>query len=488
MKLFAYLLPATLLFTVEMKAQDTLKIELASAITMAQGGSVVSKQIENNYQSSYWSYKAFKARQLPSLDFTGTLPDFNRTIFSQTQPDGTREFISSNVFNSDVGLNLSQRVAATGGSVFLNSGLQRIDNLDEDDQTSYFSNPVSIGFNQSIFGFNSLRWEKKTAPLRWEAASRDKVEQQEQLSMDVVRTFFSYLLAQENLAIAQKNLENNEELYKIAKGRYGLGKIAENDLLQMELSVLQASNELELSAIQMERSKNELFTLLSIESENVVKLEIPNNTPQVNVNTQKALEQARQNRKDMVDFKRQKLEAERNLAEAKANRNPQINLTGSFGLNKTAFEVEEAYTRPLDQERFNLGLTIPIFDGGERKSQYKIAQSDMEVIFSDVEQRELAFDREVILRSNELSVLQGRLFISARSDTIALKRYNITKQRYLIGKIDITELNLALNSKDQSRRAYLQALRDYWEAYYRLRRLTLFDFETNQPLYKKLVN
>ena len=30
--------------------------------------------------------------------------------------------------------------------------------------------------------------------------------------------------------------------------------------------------------------------------------------------------------------------------------------------------------------------------------------------------------------------------------------------------------------------AYVQALRGYWAAHYRLRRLTLYDFETNAPI------
>jgi hypothetical protein len=53
----------------------------------------------------------------------------------------------------------------------------------------------------------------------------------------------------------------------------------------------------------------------------------------------------------------------------------------------------------------------------------------------------------------------------------------------LIGKIDITNLNIALTEKDNAKRSYLEALRTYWSSYFNLRRLTLFDFATGTLLY-----
>ena len=38
------------------------------------------------------------------------------------------------------------------------------------------------------------------------------------------------------------------------------------------------------------------------------------------------------------------------------------------------------------------------------------------------------------------------------------------------------------NEKDQAVLAYVQALRNYWTAYYHLRRVTLYDFALKQPM------
>jgi outer membrane protein TolC len=71
---------------------------------------------------------------------------------------------------------------------------------------------------------------------------------------------------------------------------------------------------------------------------------------------------------------------------------------------------------------------------------------------------------------------------AAKADTIAQLRYEITKQRYLIGKISITDLNLAQQEKDQNSRGYINALLSFWNAYYTVRRLTLYDFERNEKI------
>ena len=52
----------------------------------------------------------------------------------------------------------------------------------------------------------------------------------------------------------------------------------------------------------------------------------------------------------------------------------------------------------------------------------------------------------------------------------------------MIGKIGISDLYIAQNEKDQAVVQYIQALRGYWAAHYRLRRVTLYDFEAGREI------
>jgi outer membrane protein TolC len=80
-------------------------------------------------------------------------------------------------------------------------------------------------------------------------------------------------------------------------------------------------------------------------------------------------------------------------------------------------------------------------------------------------------------------MLYLQLEITKKSDEVALKRYNVAQNRYLIGKIDITNLNIALTEKDAAKRSYITALKDFWTAYFDLRQATLYDFAERKFLY-----
>ena len=81
-----------------------------------------------------------------------------------------------------------------------------------------------------------------------------------------------------------------------------------------------------------------------------------------------------------------------------------------------------------------------------------------------------------------LPLARTNLILSAKADTVAAKRFEVAYNRYVIGRIAIDNLYLAQSEKDQASSQYVQALRDYWVAHYRLRALTLYDFEAGKPL------
>jgi outer membrane protein TolC len=82
----------------------------------------------------------------------------------------------------------------------------------------------------------------------------------------------------------------------------------------------------------------------------------------------------------------------------------------------------------------------------------------------------------------QLAQARRSLDLSVTADSVAGKRFEVAYNRYVIGRITIDNLFIAQNEKDQARNQFVQALRGYWQAHYRLRRITLFDFETGQPI------
>jgi outer membrane protein TolC len=82
----------------------------------------------------------------------------------------------------------------------------------------------------------------------------------------------------------------------------------------------------------------------------------------------------------------------------------------------------------------------------------------------------------------QLMQSQRQVSLAAKADTVGEKRFEVAKDRYLIGKIGISDLYIAQNEKDQARVAYVQSLQGFWLAYYQLRKLTLFDFAAHHRI------
>ena len=118
-----------------------------------------------------------------------------------------------------------------------------------------------------MFLYNSLKWENKIQPLAYEASRRAYSEDLEDIANETTQLYFAALTSKISMRIAEQNVKNNDTIYKISQGRYNLGKIAENDLLQIELNLLNAENSLTNARLNYEVAAQELKRYLGIPTE-----------------------------------------------------------------------------------------------------------------------------------------------------------------------------------------------------------------------------
>ena len=481
-----------LTFYGKLKAQvDTINLGLTEVISLAQSDAPDVQLAKTKQTTNYWQYQSFRANYKPQMDLTSTLPNFNRTIEPITQPDGTVEFIPQVLMANEVGLSISQDVSWTGGNVFAYSGFQRVDNFETPANprtTNYLTTPIVIGFNQPLFQFNDLKWDKEIEPLRYEEANREYAEEMEEVAFNTTRLFFDVLISQLNVQAVANNKADADTLFEISKGRFDVGRIAETELLQIELSSMNADADLSQAILNQQSNTERLRNFLGITKKINFDLVPPIDIPEVEIDPDTALVYARKYRSETIEFMRRIKEAERDLVRAQKDRGLNIDLFGQFGLTQTSSQFGDAYKDPLDQERFRVGLTVPIADWGKTKSQVEIARSNFQLEQMNVEQERISFDQEVLLKVQQFDLQRQQVLLGLRAFEVSQKRLKITRQRYLIGKIEIVELNIAIREEDEARRSYMNNLRTYWLAHYELRRLTMYDFENNFPLIREVNN
>ncbi len=454
---------------------------LNDIIERAKQQSPAAKQAETRKENRYWQYRSYRSNYNPQLRLSGNTPGYNRDFFANRLDNNEIRFQEREQTFSSLNLGIEQPLAITGGTISINANSSRF-NDQNSSITSWNSTPFNIRLDQPILGFNPLRWDKKTEPLRYEESKRSFVEEMEFVSNRSVTLFFNYLDAQVNQQIAQFNLANNDTIYNIEQGRFNIGTTSRDKLLQVELQLLRSQQDVAQANLDLQTARLELTTFIGLNEDVGFSLGLPEEIPQFVVLEETALEYAKANRADFIAFERRRLEAEREVAEAKLDRF-QANLSASFGQNSIGSTLDESYVDLNTQQRFNVQLDIPLIDWGRNKARSRTAIANKQLTDYVIDQEEQNFEQEIITLVRQFDVLRQQIEISKKSDEVAQERYDVSQNQYLIGKIDITNLNIALTEKDNAKRSYLSALRAFWTAYYDLRRLTLYDFANQRLLY-----
>ena len=462
---------------------QTQQLALQDVIRIAKENSPDALKAKHQFRANYWQYRTYKRSMLPQLVFDGTIPSINRAFTPYTTSEGVEKYVGQSYVSYSGALRLNQQVGLTGGNVFLSTGLQRIDNYYDTTTTkNYLSTPISIGYNQPLFNYNPYRWNKKIEPIKYEKAKRQYLEAVEQVSITAINYFFDLLAAEMNMNIAEVNVANYDTLYKIAKGRYSLGRIKENDLLQLELQLLKSKSQKERVKLDYQNTLYRFKSFLRIKDDKNILLVLPEIGEYGTVSYDEAMALASKNNPKILEFEQRLLEARANLSRAKTENGLNANLYAVFGLTQNADLLPDAYRDPNDQQQVTLGIQVPILDWGMRKGQVKMAESNMDLIEESIEQEKIDFDQSIFMKVAEYNMQQNQLVIAAKRDTIARKSFNVIKNRYYTGGVSVTDLNIAQNDMDNSKINYIRSLQNYWRTLYLLRKSTLYDFQKSSPL------
>lgn len=461
-------------------------LSLTDALQKARSNSPISKQVKSKYQAELWRFKSNRALLQPQLDLNAQIPGFTRAINQISQPDGSILFRPQSQNYSTTTLSLSQNLLATGGILSLNSGLSRIDLFeDQGGNPNYYwrSSPLYLSYSQPLFRINRIKWNWQQQKISFDESTRMQLEQLEDLNIEVTQKYFELLISEVQLQNAEYNLHNNDTIYKISQGRFGIGKIAENELLQVELGLMNARNSVEISTVKKLTSEKELRNLLGeYGSSGKILVQLPKDVPRPGLDPDKAIQEARENRSDYKTLEMNQNMAQMNLRSSQISRRFTADLTFSVGYNQTATTLPSAFKNLQSQQSAFVGINVPLQNGGRNKALVKQAENELNATMENISNQKNRIDIEVFNQVMQLRQLQASLDISAKADTIAQRRYSMAKNRYLIGKIDITNLTIAQQEKDDALINYLQTLQQYWLAWYFLRRATLFDFEASKKI------
>ena len=453
-----------------------MSLSLSEVMMRARRNSVDAEVALNQLKSAYWEYRSYRAELLPEVSLNATLPSYRKQYSSYMNNDGSYSFVRNNYLQMDGELSVTQNIWLTGGKVSVNTSLDFYRQLGSPAFNRYMTIPVALTLTQPIFGVNNLKWDRKIEPVRYSEAKAQFLSATENVALTAINYYFSLLMAQENHSIAEQNLENAERLYEVAKEKREMGRISQNDLLQMELNLLNAKSDLTDCVSDL---KSNMFNLRSFldYGENVdIVPEIPVDVPEVEINYGDALDKALANNKFAKNMLRRQLEADYEVAKAKGAQR-EINLFAQIGYTGTDKNFAGGYQNLKDNQVVEIGFEIPLVDWGRRKGKVKVAESNRKLVESQVRQENMNFNQNLFILVERYGNQLRQLETARRADEIAQKRYATNVETFLIGKISTLDLNDSRVKKDEARREYVNELYRFWNYYYQIRSLTLWDYQ-----------
>lgn len=484
MRLFFVLFLAALGSSAALSAQEPLRFTLADAIARAQAEGHAAGAARASRDAARERERAFGASLLPQVALTGNAPSYNRSIVPILDPaTGQTIYREQEQNEASVNMGITQRIPLVGGDFFVQSALSRLDRGGTIGDRVWNSTPMLFGVRQDLLRPNRLRWDSRVQDITADIAERNYREALEEIGIQVANAFFDHYTAKVALENAANNAAVNDTLYTLNKGRFEVGRIGENDLLQSELALLRSQVALDGARLEHDRSLATLRLALNVPLGAPLEVIVAPEIPEVSADTALAVAQALRNRAAIANQHLQDTQADRQVSEARFGTGIGATLQASMGYNQTSFSgAGDAYRDLGESQRVSLAVSVPLVQWGGRSAQIQAAKLDGQRVEYQGKQVREQTAQEAHFAALELAQARRSLTIAAKADTVGTKRFEVAKNRYVIGRIGMDNLYLAQTEKDQALVQYLQSLRAYWVAYYRLRRVTMYDFAAGEAI------
>ena len=452
-------------------------LNMQQVVELAQENSISAMSNRNTFASQYWSYRSYKAELLPSLNLSANIAQFNRSLVAlQDYNTGAISYRPNYNLSNDATLYLSQNIPWTGGTVSLSTQLSRLDQYSPARLTTYYAQPIYLSYMQSLWGYNRFKWSKQTEPKQYEVAKRQFIENMEQVSQTAVAYFWSYVSAKENYERAVKSFEDSKRLFAAGQTRFGMGTITRDQLMQIEVSMLNDSLQLNSVQVNLRSALNRLCSYIGYKEDTELNLQIDYDIPDVTLDYDDVLERALENSSFRLSQEINYIETERSIAQAKSNRGISASVNARFGMSGSADRFNDTFVQLRDQEVIGISLSIPIVDWGLARGRVRMAEAQAQTTRNRLEQSMIDYRQDLLTQVMQFNNQRSQCEIAARAAQLAEDSYELALQNFGSGSMTMTQLDQLKQKRDNALSSYVSNVASFWSYYFTIRRTTLYDY------------
>lgn len=314
---------------------------------------------------------------------------------------------------------------------------------------------VRANVNQSVFDFSSIR-RYQASKVAVEAVKADNEGTRDQVTDQVARSYLTGLRAQAALETAQANVELSEALLKLAQSQKAAGTGTGIEITRAEVQLANDRQQRLVAENEVERAHLQLLKVIGLRLDNPVellgKLEY---VPVQNVDAERALATALENRAELKAQGRREENAKLNYSATKLERLPTLGAFANYG------DLGSGVESALPTRAYGATLRIPIFDGGRRDARR--AESASTYRQEKIRTADLRDQIELDVRLALESLGSADAQVQTAEDGLILAQNELAQaqRRYKAGVTNSIEVTDAQTRLDRARDNRINALYNY---------------------------
>lgn len=456
-----------------------LAFTLESVIRQAQDSSISASLGRELAMMEYWGYRRYLAEKGPRVTFNMN-PSYSRQnhyvdyyYVSQTLAD---------MLSSDAGITYSQQMTSLGGYLYADTRFvwsEYFGSMKESYKLprAFGVTPARVGYRQELLGWNGMSWQKRIEESEYRTSVRRLTYRLLQIAEQAANLYFDYVACDERFNICEQNYRSADTLFRIGERKLPLTTITVAELRSLELERKNASTQLEQARAMLKNARRELLSFLKMKDEGqLITIKMPDIPPPLSINAEEAVDRAAKNNPEVLASDDESLRAEYELDRARHQKGLQAGLDVSIGIHNWATDFSELYAKPELYSFAQVKLSVPIYDGGQARRREKEAESAYKsaVMAGQEERRQL--EQSVMSLLSLLESQQLTMSNAAEGVRLADETFALIGRMYAEGLLDINTYQFALNRKDSAHQLYTSTVCSFWENYYKLSRLTMYDF------------
>jgi outer membrane protein TolC len=290
------------------------------------------------------------------------------------------------------------------------------------------------------------------------------------LILQVKETYFNILKAQKIREVAVQSVEQLESGVKVSKAFYDVGIIPKNSLLQTQVELAQAQQDLTSAGIQLDIAKATFNTLLRRDVRAEVEVEDILEYRPMEVPFEEALETARKNRAELREVELNVKSAEKEVQLARSEYFPAVGL--SFNYERFGDNLSVSGSKFVDEDGWTFMATArwPFWEWGKKRQLVREKKTRLVQAQDVVVQVEDSISLEVKGTYLRLREAKDKIGVAEVAVQQAEENFRINAERFKEQVATTTEVLDAQTLLTQSRSNYFNALSDYLIARARLDR------------------